>query len=257
MSKNGEVFVIPATLEKQQVGAERRQEGSWWAVWKSKDPGTDVEKLKTDSPFSRGEKYVVILVELENTGGLLHSLRRIASVSAGTSHLLALTTKGRSFALPLSLSANSYGQLGARHVQLLSLHPTALSAGALSVTLAPAPTINDPAPLPPPPANLDPLLRSSNTPSAPEPLGMPRGAISSPITPIDTSHLVRIHDDNEVQSALEQDIRFATTLHEIPSLRGIRIAELAAGKKHSLARLEDGKVLGWGANGYGQLGQHS
>lgn len=84
---------------------------------------------------------------------------------------------------------------------------------------------------------------------------MPRAAISSPIIPIDTDSIVRIHHDNEVQSALERDIRFATTLHEIPSLRGVTIAELVAGKKHSLARLHDGKVLGWGANGYGQLGE--
>lgn len=56
VSKSGEVFVIPAALEKQQVGAEGRKEGSWWAVWKGKDAGTDVERLKTDTPLARGEK---------------------------------------------------------------------------------------------------------------------------------------------------------------------------------------------------------
>lgn len=122
----------------------------------------------------------------------------------------------------------------------------------MSVTMAPDPTINDPAPMPGPPAKLDPLLQSSRTP---EPMGMPDRAISAPIIPVDTDHIVRIHADETVQAALEKDIRFATTLHEIPSLRQVKIAEVAAGHRHSLARLEDGKALGWGANGYGQLGQ--
>lgn len=182
--------------------------------------------------------------------------RRFISLSSGTSHLLALTSSGRSFALPLDLTANTYGQLGVRRVQLLSLHPSTVSSGALSVTLAPDPTINDPAPLPAPPANLDPLLRSSRTPA--EPLGMEDRAISAPIVPVDNdSRQVTLHEDEQVQSELEKDIRFATVLHEIPSLRKVQIAELVAGQRHSLARLADGKVLGFGANGYGQLGEPS
>lgn len=56
LNRSGEVFVVPAELEKQRLGAEARRESGWWAVWQSKDPGTDVEKLRTDSTLSRGEK---------------------------------------------------------------------------------------------------------------------------------------------------------------------------------------------------------
>lgn len=181
-------------------------------------------------------------------------------MSAGDHHLLALTSAGRSFALPLDLQANAFGQLGVRRVQLLSLHPSALSSGAVSTVLAPPSSINEPAPLPAPPAKLDPLLLPVKGGKAPEPLGQPDRAISAPIIPIDNdnrsmSGTALLHEDGEVQSALERDIRFATVLHEIPSLKGVVIAELAAGARHSLARLADGRVLGWGANGYGQLGK--
>lgn len=56
LSKKGEVFVVPSALEKQQVNAEARRESGWWAVWQSRDPGTDLEKLRTDSPLGSGEK---------------------------------------------------------------------------------------------------------------------------------------------------------------------------------------------------------
>lgn len=179
------------------------------------------------------------------------------SLTAGTHHLLALTSAGRSFALPLDLQANAFGQLGVRRVQLLSVHPSALSSGAYSATLAPPPSINEPAPLPGPPAKLDPLLLPVKAGKTPEPLGIPDRAVSAPIVPVDndTYTIPKLHEDDEIQTALEQDIRFATILHEIPALRGVEIAELAAGARHSLARLKDGRVLGWGANGYGQLGQ--
>lgn len=42
--------------------------------------------------------------------------------------------------------------------------------------------------------------------------------------------------------------------HEISTLRGIRIAQIAAGANHSIARTEDGKVWVFGSNLYGQLG---
>jgi hypothetical protein len=49
----------------------------------------------------------------------------------------------------------------------------------------------------------------------------------------------------------DDDIHFCDTLFEIPSLRGVKIAQVATGARTSFARTEDGRVLGWGANEYG------
>ena len=54
-----------------------------------------------------------------------------------------MTNQGRAFAHPLSLLANSHGQLAVKKVTLLSLHPSSLAAGAKIVTLTPDPTINE------------------------------------------------------------------------------------------------------------------
>ena len=50
------------------------------------------------------------------------------------------------------------------------------------------------------------------------------------------------------------DPRFETKLTEIPALSGIRIAQIAASDRSSFVRTADGKVLGFGANDYGQIG---
>ncbi|KAJ7109195.1 regulator of chromosome condensation 1/beta-lactamase-inhibitor protein II [Mycena epipterygia] len=52
----------------------------------------------------------------------------------------------------------------------------------------------------------------------------------------------------------DADIRFCTTLYEIPILKGVDIAQVATGTHSSFARTPDGKVLAWGANEHGQLG---
>ncbi|KAJ7685009.1 regulator of chromosome condensation 1/beta-lactamase-inhibitor protein II [Mycena polygramma] len=49
-------------------------------------------------------------------------------------------------------------------------------------------------------------------------------------------------------------IRFCTTMYEIPILKGIKFAQVAAGARSSFARTPSGKVLAWGANEHGQLG---
>ncbi|KAJ6547379.1 RCC1 BLIP-II [Mycena capillaripes] len=54
--------------------------------------------------------------------------------------------------------------------------------------------------------------------------------------------------------AADPGIRFCTTLYEIPALKGIEFAQVAAGTRSSFARTPSGKVLAWGANEHGQLG---
>ncbi|TXT14552.1 uncharacterized protein COLE_00745 [Cutaneotrichosporon oleaginosum] len=52
----------------------------------------------------------------------------------------------------------------------------------------------------------------------------------------------------------ESDPRFATTLTQIPALAGIKIDQVAASERSSFVRTDEGRVLGFGANDYGQIG---
>ena len=52
----------------------------------------------------------------------------------------------------------------------------------------------------------------------------------------------------------EADIRFATTLAEIPSLQGTTISQVAVSDRTSFVRTPTGRILGWGANDAGQIG---
>ncbi|PBK96705.1 RCC1/BLIP-II protein [Armillaria gallica] len=49
-------------------------------------------------------------------------------------------------------------------------------------------------------------------------------------------------------------IRFCPTIYEIPSLQGVPVSQVAAGGRNSFIRTTTGRVLGWGANEYGQIG---
>ncbi|KAG7452648.1 RCC1/BLIP-II [Guyanagaster necrorhizus] len=66
---------------------------------------------------------------------------------------------------------------------------------------------------------------------------------------------------SDVRSGKDQEawkdndtIRFSPTIYEIPSLRDVSVSQVAAGGRNSFIRTTTGKVLGWGANEYGQIG---
>lgn len=187
---------------------------------------------------------------------------RFISISTGSSHLLALTSNYRSFASPLSLTGNAYGQLAVKKCTIVSSTPNSTSEdntelSEQTVTLIPDPHMNDIKKELPPPAKLDPLLLPMNVntrvPTDISQLSTSSSlSINAPTTRPDS--LIKLSEDLQIQTALEKSIKFSTTLHEIPSLRSIRITQLVAGDIHSLALTAEGRVLGWGANGYGQLG---
>lgn len=112
------------------------------------------------------------------------------------------------------------------------------------------------------PKNLDPLLLNPNTlPSKtdPKPESPTIHALPASYSSENSqeSQEITLHPSREEHTRLERSIGFCTTLHEIPSLRGVQVVELVAGRNHSLARLggrAEGRVLGFGAGGYGQLG---
>ncbi|GEM09427.1 mitochondrial protein [Rhodotorula toruloides] len=259
LSKKGEVWVWASDKLAQRAGGanlsdlpKRVEESGWlWVLgkgtlWGRNDGGgVEVLKVHPDVKLEKGEKFT--------------------SLSAGASHLLALTSRGRSFALPLCLSANTHGQLGVRSVHLLSPpHPGSSASGDLTIRLEPDERLNEMGweKLPPPPKKLDPLLLppvSPPTPSNPMPKSdhVPPLPSPPPLASVQDEQAITLHPDPSRHAALERSIHFCTTLHEIPSLRGVHVAQLVAGKRHSLARLGgamEGRVLGWGMNSYGQLG---
>ena len=93
LSRDGRLYAIAAS-KALQAKRNDRNEQSWLSYIFGTNPGVDFFELKAQGGLKRGEKW---------TG-----------VSVGTNHLLAVTSTGRSFSLPLSTQANSHRQLGTR-----------------------------------------------------------------------------------------------------------------------------------------------
>lgn len=89
------------------------------------DAGVDFYELQAEGGLKRGERW--------------------ASVSAGKHHLLAVTTKGRTFSLPIDPLANSHRQLGTRQVLDASTAPLA--------SIRSSPSSSSPTPTPSLPLN--------------------------------------------------------------------------------------------------------
>ncbi|KIJ69336.1 hypothetical protein HYDPIDRAFT_123692 [Hydnomerulius pinastri MD-312] len=144
------------------------------------------------------------------------------SIAAGRNHLLALTSEGRTFTHPMNKNANSHGQLGLRRFDVPASPTQITSPSRIAVELVPK-SVADPY------AKTTPFSRSS-APSGPSGVSENLDAIN------------------------DQHIRFSDTLFEIPSLKGVKVAQIAAGSRSSYINTDSGRVLGWGANEYGQIG---
>jgi alpha-tubulin suppressor-like RCC1 family protein len=137
------------------------------------------------------------------------------SVATGSSHLLALTSEGRTYAHPMNKDANSHGQLGLRKIEIpapLSLMDAA-DRSRIAVELVP---------------------RSPYTKTSPLPRESSPTVASEHLNVIDGRH-----------------IRFSDALFEIPSLRDVKVSQIAAGGRSSFVNTSSGRVLGWGANEHG------
>ncbi|KAF9500374.1 RCC1/BLIP-II [Pleurotus eryngii] len=204
LSASGKVYVLASDAATQflPVGKPTPASTPWWStgwMW-GEEEDVDFAEVTPNCQLARGEK--------------------IASISAGEHHLLALTSAGRTFAHPVTKDANAYGQLGLRkldipdHSERLHVGP---HAARKTIELVPK-------------SITDPYAKSS-----------PYTRTSTPLA-------------NQVEAIADTSIRFCDKLYEIPSLKGIEIAQIAAGGRSSFARTSTGRVLGWGANEFGQIG---
>ncbi|KIM80836.1 hypothetical protein PILCRDRAFT_822120 [Piloderma croceum F 1598] len=194
LSASGHIYVLAADSAKQSA---KISTSPWYR------PGWLLGKKKTVD-------FIEILPKHR-----LSWREKFVAISAGTDHLLALTSSGRAFAHPISTKANSHGQLGFRKFDIPS--GAISSPSRLAVELTP---------------NIitDPYAKAS--------------AFSRPETP--SSDTLKLFDN--------ENIRFSDTLFEIPGLRGIKVAQAVAAGRTSFVRTDSGKVLGWGANENAQIG---
>jgi hypothetical protein len=138
-------------------------------------------------------------------------------ISAGRDHLLALTSSGRAFAHPATLKANTHGQLGFRKFDVADPSSKERIRGELTPL-----AITDPY------ANASRFVRRQS-------------AAAQDLQPVSES-LRGVDDSN---------IAWSNRLFEIPALRGVKVAGIAAGARSSYVRTDRGGVLSWGANEHG------
>lgn len=152
---------------------------------------------------------------------MAHISVRFISISAGKNHLLALTSLGRTFAHPINKNANTHGQLGFRKFTRPSSSDPSSSSKRVSTELIPK-------------SVLDPHANKTRS---------QRIILDGlPETP---------GEEESTDAAAVTDAHFCDRLFEIPSLKGIKIAQAVAGTRTSFVRSEDGRVLAWGANEHG------
>ncbi|KAI9064249.1 RCC1/BLIP-II [Trametes sanguinea] len=216
LSASGRVYVLSSRQADQALptGGQTPASTPWWGtgwLW-GEEEEVDFAEITPKEKLKRGERFV--------------------QISAGTDHMLALTSEGRTFAHPVTLNANSHGQLGFRkcdvpapadleHMHLPHKHPR------VQLELTPK-SIADPY------ANAAPAIR-------------PAG--SSP------RNLEALIGKEAAAAGLDDSkIRFCDKLFEVPALKGVKVDRIATGARSSFAKTTTGRVLGWGANEFGQIG---
>ena len=151
-------------------------------------------------------------------------------ISAGSDHLLALTSNGRTFAHPITLNANSHGQLGFRKCDVPSpadlkhAHQLHQQRPRVHLELTPKSLV-------------DPYAKSA---PAVRPIAVP---VRNPEGLIGREAAIAGVDDT--------NIRWSDRLFEVPALKDVKVDRVAAGARSSFVKIPNGRVLGWGANDFG------
>ncbi|UZJ56549.1 hypothetical protein CBS101457_005869 [Exobasidium rhododendri] len=232
LSKSGKVYVFSSVRERQLPG--RSGDWSWnplrlFGLFASST--IDFEELRpiSSAKLTRGE--------------------HISDIKAGSHHLLALSSKGRTFSTPIDTDGNAYGQLGTRRIVLgtkKELVEIIMDARMLTeVEVRPAFHQTQVLPAWALPPGFESSSKTDKPVTGPENRGIyVRSRLNA--------------DDSSVEKyeviAPAANIRYCTTLHEIPTLKGLQVDQIATGSDHSIARTSAGKVLGWGRQTHGQTG---
>jgi hypothetical protein len=169
-TKSGNVLILPvskyAQLDTREGTNPLPSISFFWKILGYSDPGVHY-----------------VMMDLTDSSTL--SNKKVVDISAGRSHLLALTASGRALCAAVDRNANETGQLGGSK-----------------------------------------LLE----------------AVSS------------AQDAEETEKIDDRDIKFDTTLKEVPALRKLTLRQIVAGDRHSMALTSEGRVLGWGNNSLGWVG---
>lgn len=209
LSASGRIYVLSSSATEQALpaGVPTPASSPWWGtgwLW--------------------GEEEYVDFAEILPSEKLGWN-ERFTSIAAGSDHLLALTSSGRTFAHPISMNANSHGQLGFRRFDVPSPATAGLPHGHARVPVELTPkSIADPY------AKASPAIRRVS--ASPDEHGAAGAAGGL--------------DD--------KSIRFSDRLFEVPALKGVYVDRIAVGARTSFAKTTSGRVLGWGANEFGQIG---
>lgn len=115
LSRSGKLYAFSTPRSFQHHRLDKAEQG-WWSWLFSSDALVDHVELKAEGGLKSGEKW--------------------ANVSVGSHHLLAVTTQGRTFSLPLSPSGNSHRQLGTR--QIFDVPFPVVSSKAAALPLSPS-----------------------------------------------------------------------------------------------------------------------
>ena len=233
LSKKGKVYVFSSVQERQWPG--RAASWSWNPL----------------SLFGMFAKSTIDHEELQPIpAARLSGSEKITDIRAGSHHLLALSSKGRTFSTPLDTDGNAYGQLGTRRVVLgTKAHYVETVMEPRMLTEAEQkPTFHQTQVLPA--WALPPGFEEGSKTKRPVTGPENRGIYVRDRTPAG----IAVSSDEGGVVAPASNIRYCTTLHEIPTLRGIEVAQIAAGSDHSIARTRRGQVLGWGRQTHGQTG---
>ena len=134
--------------------------------------------------------------------------------------MLALTSRGRTFAYPLNMRANAHGQLGFRKFDIPDRStPSFKTSERVHAELTPL-------------AIVDPYANTTRR---------ARQSSDGGLQPISES----------LKGTDDSDIRWSDRLFEIPALRGVHVARAVAGGRSNYILTDTGRVLSWGANEYG------
>ncbi|KAG6376199.1 regulator of chromosome condensation 1/beta-lactamase-inhibitor protein II [Boletus reticuloceps] len=120
LSATGRIYVFAANEEQQQLPKPRISSATSWDLsgWTGRErQAIDFVEIFPKERLNWGEKLI--------------------SIAAGSDHLLALTSEGRTYAHPINKDANSHGQLGLRRVEIPAPSNLKDAAGRIAIELVP------------------------------------------------------------------------------------------------------------------------